>query len=66
MTMEIANPEIWSAIEKGEITGFSMGGVGVYSEEDVQLDNVEKSSASVENEPERNEKKEFSKNLLKC
>ena len=63
MTMEIANPEIWSAIEKGEITGFSMGGVGVYSEEDVQLDNVEKSSASVENEPERNEKKGVFKKL---
>ena len=39
MTMEIADEEIWSAIEKGEFTGFSMGGVGNYSEEDTDLSN---------------------------
>ena len=39
MTMEIADDEIWSAIEKGEFTGFSMGGVGNYSEEDTDLNN---------------------------
>ena len=42
MTMEIADGDVWEKIEKGEITGFSMGGVGEYSEEDVDLDNVEK------------------------
>lgn len=42
MTMEIADADVWEKIEKGEITGFSMGGVGEYSEEDVDLDNVEK------------------------
>lgn len=42
MTMEITNDSIWDAIQKGEITGFSMGGVGQYSEEDVDLDSIEK------------------------
>lgn len=37
MTMEIDAPEIFEKIEKGELTGFSMGGVGTFSEEDVQL-----------------------------
>lgn len=43
MTVEVTNDDIWDAVQKGEITGFSMGGVGVYSEEDVDLSNVEKS-----------------------
>lgn len=43
MTVEVTNDDIWDAVQKGEITGFSMGGVGVYSEEDVNLSNVEKS-----------------------
>ncbi len=50
MTMEITDPDIWEAIEKGEITGFSMGGVGVYGEKDVQLENAER-------EQKQNEKK---------
>lgn len=62
MTMEITDPDIWDKIEKGEITGFSMGGVGVYSEEDVQLEDVEK-TAGTENEPEQNEKKGVFKKL---
>lgn len=37
MTMEIEDPEIFEKIEKGELTGFSMGGVGVFSDEDVRL-----------------------------
>ena len=37
MTMEISDASVWESIQKGEITGFSMGGVGVYSEEDVAL-----------------------------
>lgn len=37
MTMEISDSAVWDSIQKGDITGFSMGGVGVYSEEDVQL-----------------------------
>ena len=30
MTMEISDAGVWESIQKGEITGFSMGGVGVY------------------------------------
>ncbi len=41
MTVEVADKEVWSAVEKGEITGFSMGGVGIYSEEDVTLQSTE-------------------------
>lgn len=39
MTVKIADSDLWNAIEKGDITGFSMGGVGKISEEDVKLDN---------------------------
>lgn len=47
MTVEIQDEAIFQAIEKGEITGFSMGGSGVYSEVDVDLSNptaIEKSN----------------------
>lgn len=53
MTVEIEDEEIWKSIEKGEITGFSMGGVGYYSEEDVnletQVNSVEKAGRSMSN-----------------
>ena len=42
MTMEISDPGVWEAVQKGEITGFSMGGSGVHSDEDVELPVVEK------------------------
>ncbi len=32
VTIEINDPEVWSDIENGEITGFSMGGTGIYEE----------------------------------
>ena len=35
--MEIEDKNIFDAIEKGDLTGFSMGGTGVYSTEDVEL-----------------------------
>ncbi len=38
MTMEVNDSAIWEAIEKGDITGFSMGGVASVSDEDVSLD----------------------------
>ncbi len=37
MTVEITDSDVWSSIEKGEITGFSMGGFGTHSSEDVEL-----------------------------
>lgn len=46
MTVEVADESVWEGIEKGEITGFSMGGLGNYSEEDVELDNVNKQETS--------------------
>ncbi len=46
MTVEVADESVWEGIEKGEITGFSMGGLGNYSEEDVELDSVSKQEAS--------------------
>lgn len=48
MTVEVSDPDVWGQIEKGEITGFSMGGVGKYSDEDVDLDAVEKSKSPEE------------------
>ena len=42
MTAEVTNADVWAAVQKGEITGFSMGGVGKYSEEDVDLSEVNK------------------------
>lgn len=42
MTVEVTDDAVWEGIEKGDITGFSMGGLGNYSEEDTDLDNVEK------------------------
>ncbi len=37
MTMEISDAGVWESIQKGDITGFSMGGMGVYSMENVEL-----------------------------
>lgn len=49
MTVEVSDSEVWEAVQKGEITGFSMGGVGNYSEEDTNLDNVSKKETANEN-----------------
>lgn len=46
MTVEVADESVWEGIEKGEITGLSMGGLGNYSEEDVELENVSKQETS--------------------
>lgn len=42
MTVEVSDESVWEAIQKGEITGFSMGGLGNYSEEDIDLNSVSK------------------------
>lgn len=44
MTVEVNDPDVFEAIKKGEITGFSMGGVGKYSSEGVALDDVAKTA----------------------
>lgn len=46
MTVEITDDTIFEAIEKGEITGFSMGGIGNYSQEDVTLTKAEEGTKS--------------------
>lgn len=46
MTMEVSDDAIWDAIQKREITGFSMGGTACVSDEDVSLepdDDIQKS-----------------------
>lgn len=48
ITVECANDEVWQAVQKGELTGFSMGGVGKYSEQDVPLDDVTKTAEAEE------------------
>ncbi len=46
MTVEITDANVWNSIEKGEITGFSMGGLGNYSEEDIELEKGSKQESS--------------------
>lgn len=48
MTVEVADESVWEGIEKGDITGFSMGGLGNYSEEDVEVDSVSKQQETSE------------------
>jgi len=45
MTVEVADESVWEGIEKGDITGLSMGGLGNYSEEDVDLDTISKTES---------------------
>ncbi len=59
ITVECSNEAVWQAVQKGELTGFSMGGVGKYSEEDVDLDDVTKTSGDAA------EKKSLFKRLAK-
>lgn len=48
ITVECSNDSVWQAVQKGELTGFSMGGFGKYSEEDVNLEDVTKSGGDAE------------------
>jgi len=45
MTAEVTNADVWDSVQKGDLTGYSMGGHGKFSEEDVDLDKVEKTAA---------------------
>lgn len=54
MTVEIADDDIWEKVEKKEITGFSMGGIGKYSTTDDDIEIVEKGgNAIMEQQPEK-------------
>ncbi len=46
LTVEISDPDVWDQIQKGELTGFSMGGVGKYSDQDVDIAGIEKGGQS--------------------
>lgn len=49
MTVELpGDSEAWDSVQKGELTGFSMGGVGKYSEVDDDISALEKSANSAE------------------
>lgn len=63
MTVEVSNDTVWDAVQKGELTGFSMGGVGKYSEEDVDLGTLAKTAAPAAEET--TEKKGLLKGLAK-
>lgn len=58
MTVEVTDESVWESVEKGDLTGFSMGGLGNYSEEDIELENVSKQESS--------EKKGLLKQLAKA
>lgn len=51
MTVEVDDPDIFEKVQKGEITGFSMGGVGKYSDEDDPL--PDDGVAKAEEQPEK-------------
>lgn len=53
MTVEVTDEAVWDAVQKGEITGFSMGGVGKYDTEDTNLENVEKGGTPTNEQTER-------------
>lgn len=44
MTVEVTDEDLWDKIQKGEITGFSMGGICMSSEEDTDLSEFEKNT----------------------
>lgn len=50
MTVEVTNGEVWDAVQKGELTGLSMGGIGKYSEEDTDLAEVTKTETPAADE----------------
>lgn len=50
MTAEITDDELWAKVQKGDITGFSMGGTAFYSNEDTSL---EKNSGEDEEKAEK-------------
>lgn len=43
MTVEVTNADVWEKVQKGEISGYSMGGVGHYSEIDVDISKSQES-----------------------
>jgi len=42
MTVEVKNADVWKKVQKGEVTGFSMGGMGKYSEVETDISDISK------------------------
>lgn len=61
LTVKCTNEEVWGAVQKGELTGFSMGGIGKYSEEETDLGELTKNTSGT---PAANPKEK--KSLLKA
>lgn len=47
LTVKCEDDTIWDKVQKGEITGFSMGGVGKYSDVDVDITDIDDTDDSV-------------------
>lgn len=47
LTVKCEDDTIWDKVQKGEITGFSMGGVGKYSDVDVDITDMDDTDDSV-------------------
>ena len=50
ISVEVTDNALWESVEKGDITGFSMGGVGKYSTQDMELQPIEKEGAMEDKE----------------
>lgn len=69
MTVKVEDDSIWEKVQKGEITGFSMGGVGEYSNEDVDIDEIidtEDVTADEGDEVSKSEKSTLLRSLAKA
>ena len=65
VTVEVTDSDVWDQIEKGELTGFSMGGVGKYSITDDDISDGEEVAKMAEHteKTEKTEKKGIFKKL---
>lgn len=54
MTVKITDDDLWTAVEKGEITGFSMGGVCNVAEEDTDLSMTKNGDAAAVSSEQEN------------
>ena len=53
MTIEVNNDAVWKAIEDGKLTGLSMGGIGVFDDTDVDLEEEKVEKAEETTVPEK-------------
>lgn len=65
ITVECSDSAIWEAVQKRELTGFSMGGLGKYAEEESTLEKTEKNAPPSTSKlaPQKTDKKGLLKRL---